>query len=341
MKHQIILGIESSCDETSAALIKNNKILSHIIYSQDVHKIYGGVVPELASRSHQINIIPIINKTILLANINKNEINAVAFTRGPGLMGSLLVGASLAKSFAISLGIPIIGIHHEQAHILAHFINGIHKYPPKFPFLCLTVSGGHTKIVKVNDFFEMTVLGNTIDDTAGEAFDKIARICGLGYPGGQLINFYAKKGNPTKFCFSKPKVSGLNFSFSGLKTHILYFLEKKLKKDSNFIKNNIHDICASLQQTIIDILLEKIKLASLNFNIDRIVLSGGVSANTEFRKQFIQTALKQNMKPYILPFEYTKDNAAMIAMVGQLKCDRKLFDSLNITPCARYDLKSI
>ncbi|WGH27783.1 MAG: tRNA (adenosine(37)-N6)-threonylcarbamoyltransferase complex transferase subunit TsaD [Candidatus Bostrichicola ureolyticus] len=341
MNNKIILGIESSCDETSAALIKNNKILSHIILSQDIHKIYGGVVPELASRSHQINIIPIINKTILLANIDKNEINAVAFTRGPGLMGSLLVGASFAKSVAISLGIPIIGIHHVQAHILAHFINGIHNNPPKFPFLCLTVSGGHTKLVKVNDFFEMTVLGDTIDDTAGEAFDKIARICGLGYPGGQLINNYASKGNKKKFCFSKPKVSGLNFSFSGLKTNILYFLEKKIKKDLNFIKKNIYDICASLQQTIIEILLEKIKLASLNFKINRIVLAGGVSSNTELRKQFIQTAVKEHWTPYILPVEYTKDNAAMIAMVGQLKYERKLFDSLNVTPCAIYDLKSI
>ncbi|XOD69661.1 MAG: tRNA (adenosine(37)-N6)-threonylcarbamoyltransferase complex transferase subunit TsaD [Flavobacteriales bacterium AspAUS03] len=342
MKHlPIILGIESSCDDTAAALIQNGHVLSNIIISQKIHQKYGGVVPELASRSHQRNIIPVVDRAVSLANIMQNQIDAIAFTRGPGLMGSLLVGTSFAKSLAMALGVPLIGVHHMQAHVLIHFIKGVHRYPPRFPFLCLTVSGGHTQIVRVDDFFEMTVLGHTIDDAAGEAFDKMAKILGLDYPGGPLINRYARNGDPRKFIFSKPKVEGLDFSFSGLKTHILYFIRDGLKSDPGFVREQLPDLCAAVQWTIVQILLEKVERAVEKTGVRYIALAGGVSANTELRKQFSRVAAEKSWQIYLPKIEYTTDNAAMIAMVGQLKYERQWFDPLDITPFSRYDRISL
>ncbi|XOD68186.1 MAG: tRNA (adenosine(37)-N6)-threonylcarbamoyltransferase complex transferase subunit TsaD [Flavobacteriales bacterium Tduv] len=341
MHSPVILGIESSCDDTAAALIKDGRILSNIIASQEVHRQYGGVVPELASRSHQKNIIPVVDSAISFANIRQKQIDAVAFTRGPGLLGALLVGASFAKSLTMSLDVPLIGVHHMQAHVLVHFIKDAHDYPPAFPFLCLTVSGGHTQIVRVDDFFEMTVLGQTMDDAAGEAFDKTAKILGLEYPGGPLINRYAQGGDPKKFIFSKPKVEGLDFSFSGFKTHVLYFVRNRLKTDPGFIQTQLPDLCAAVQRTIVEILLEKVMKAVEETGINRVALAGGVSANSELRRQFFETSFERGWQLYLPKIEYTMDNAAMIAMVGQLKYERRLFDSLNITPFARYNMVSI
>ena len=281
----IILGIESSCDDTSAAIIQDGKILSNIIGSQKIHQQYGGVVPELASRAHQQNIVPVVHEAIKEAGINKNQISAVAFTVGPGLLGSLLVGVSFAKSFALALNIPIIDVNHMQGHILAHFIkekDGSGK-PPNFPFLCLTVSGGHTQIVRVIDYLNFELIGETIDDAAGEAFDKSAKLLGLPYPGGPLIDKYAKDGNPDAFTFGIPKVDGLNFSFSGLKTSILYFIKKKTKENPQFIEQNLADICASIQHSIINILMKKIEKAAKETKINDIAIAGGVSANSGLR----------------------------------------------------------
>ncbi|XCI74797.1 MAG: tRNA (adenosine(37)-N6)-threonylcarbamoyltransferase complex transferase subunit TsaD [Flavobacteriales bacterium] len=342
MKHlPVILGIESSCDDTAAAIIQNGYVLSNIIASQEIHQKYGGVVPELASRSHQRNIIPVVDRAVSLANIMQNQIDAIAFTRGPGLMGSLLVGTSFAKSLAMALGIPLIGVHHIQAHVLVHFIKGVHRHPPRFPFLCLTVSGGHTQIVRVDDFFEMTVLGHTIDDAAGEAFDKTAKILGLDYPGGPLIDCYARKGDPKKFIFSKPKIEGLDFSFSGLKTHILYFIREGLKADPGFVRKQLPDLCASVQRIIVEILLGKVEQAVEKTEVRHIALAGGVSANTELRRQFSRVAAEKSWQIYLPKVEYTTDNGAMVAMVGQLKYERQWFDPLDIIPCARYDRMSI
>lgn len=341
MNDPIILGIESSCDDTSAAIIQNGYILSNVIRIQKIHKKHGGVVPELASRSHQKNIIPIVNSAILSANIKEKEIKAIAFTRGPGLLGSLLVGCSFAKSLSMAFNIPLIGIHHIQAHILVHFIKNITYNPPDFPFLCLTVSGGHTQIIQVNDFFKMTILGQTIDDAAGEAFDKIAKILGLKYPGGPLIDYYSKKGDSKKFIFLIPKIKDLNFSFSGFKTHVLYFIQKKLKNDPKFIQLQFYNLCASIQFTIVKILLEKVQKAVKQTKINRVALSGGVSANSELRKQFFKIAIKENWKLYLPKMEYTTDNAAMIAIAGQIRYEKNIFDKLNIIPSARYEMESI
>jgi len=337
-KDIIILGIESSCDDTSAAIIKNNTIFSNIISSQEVHKIYGGVVPELASRAHQQNIIPVVDKAINDANITKKEIDAIAFTRGPGLVGSLLVGVSFAKGFALANNIPLIEVDHLQAHVLAHFIqekDENHKVP-SFPFLCLLVSGGNSQIILVKDYLEMEVLGQTIDDAAGEAFDKCAKIMGLPYPGGPLVDEYAQKGNPHSFTFSKPKIDGLDYSFSGLKTSFLYFLRDKLKEDNQFINNNLNDLCASLQFTINNILIEKLMMAAKKTNIKQIAISGGVSANSGLRTQLSEKAdLKFGYETFYPKLTYSTDNAAMIAITGFFKYLKGDFASQNVTPYPR------
>jgi N6-L-threonylcarbamoyladenine synthase len=318
-KPNYILGIESSCDDTGAAVICNGKILSNVVANQEIHTKYGGVVPELASRAHQQNIVPVIQQAIQQANIDKKDLNAIAFTRGPGLMGSLLVGTSFAKSLSLALNIPLIAVNHMQAHILAHFIKDENQQSPPFPFLCLTISGGHTQIVKISNYFEMEVLGETLDDAVGEAFDKSAKILGLPYPGGPLVDEYAKLGNQKAFKFTKPRVEGLNFSFSGLKTGILYFVQKKVKEQPNFIEKNLYDLCASIQNTIVEILFDKIKKAVDQTGIKHIAIAGGVSANTEIRKVLKSTEEEFGWTTYIPKFEYTTDNAAMIAVVGYLK----------------------
>ncbi|MCC7331829.1 MAG: tRNA (adenosine(37)-N6)-threonylcarbamoyltransferase complex transferase subunit TsaD [Flavobacteriales bacterium] len=332
----IILGIESSCDDTAAAVICDGKILANSIANQEVHKVYGGVVPELASRAHQQNIIPVIDSAIKKAGISKNEITAVAFTNGPGLLGSLLVGSSFAKTFSMALNIPLIEINHMQGHILAHFIKEKEDSTkmPVFPFLCLTVSGGHTQLVKVSDYFEMQIIGETIDDAAGEAFDKVAKMLQLSYPGGPLIDKYAQSGNPNRFIFPHPKVSGLNFSFSGLKTSVLYFLKREQEKNPDFISQNINEICASIQKTIVDILLNNVVKALKQENLTQIAVAGGVSANSELRKRILDLE-KQKYNVFIPKFEYCTDNAAMIAIAGYYKYLKGDFANLKTTPQAR------
>jgi len=314
-----ILGIESSCDDTSASVICDGKVLSNVIANQEVHAKYGGVVPELASRAHQQNIVPVVQQALIQANISKNQLSAIAFTNGPGLMGSLLVGTSFAKSLALGLNIPLIDVNHMQAHILAHFIKNDDAKIPPFPFICLTISGGHTQIVKVTDEFSMEILGETIDDAVGEAFDKSAKILGLPYPGGPFIDKYAQLGNPKAFAFSKPQVADLNFSFSGLKTAILYFLQKEQQKNPHFIDENLNDIYASIQFTIIEILMDKLKKAVKQTGIKHIAIAGGVSANSEIRKRLQNAEKYLGWTTYIPKFEYTTDNAAMIAITGYLK----------------------
>jgi N6-L-threonylcarbamoyladenine synthase len=334
-----ILGIESSCDDTSASVIHNGKVLSNIVANQEVHSKYGGVVPELASRAHQQNIVPVVQQALEQAKISKSDLSAIAFTRGPGLMGSLLVGTSFAKSLALGLHIPLIDVNHMQAHILAHFIEedeqdkGAKK--PPFPFICLTISGGHTQIVKVSDHFEMEVLGETIDDAVGEAFDKSAKILGLPYPGGPLIDKYAQEGNPTAFKFTKPKVGDLDFSFSGLKTAILYFIQKQVIENSTFIEENLTDICASIQYTIVEILMEKLKNAVKQTDIKHIAIAGGVSANSEIRKRLQLAEKHWGWTTYIPKFEYTTDNAAMIAITGYLKYLKNNYADISVTAQAR------
>ncbi|WP_033958368.1 tRNA (adenosine(37)-N6)-threonylcarbamoyltransferase complex transferase subunit TsaD [Psychroserpens jangbogonensis] len=314
-----ILAIESSCDDTAAAVMHNGEILSNIVASQKIHKEYGGVVPELASRAHQQNIVPVVDQALKKANIDKSQLNAIAFTRGPGLMGSLLVGTSFAKSLAYGLDIPLIDVNHMQAHILAHFIEEADFVKPPFPFLAMTISGGHTQIVNVSSHFDMKVIGETIDDAVGEAFDKSGKTLGLGYPAGPEIDRRAKLGNPKAFPFTKPKVGGLNFSFSGLKTQILYFVQKQVKANPNFIEENLNDICASIQYTIIGILIDKLKLATKETGINHIAIGGGVSANTGIRQALKEGENKFGWTTYVPKFEYTTDNAAMIAIVGHLK----------------------
>jgi N6-L-threonylcarbamoyladenine synthase len=336
-----ILGIESSCDDTSASVICNGKILSNVIATQEIHAKYGGVVPELASRAHQQNIVPVIQQAIQQANIDKKDLNAIAFTRGPGLMGSLLVGTSFAKSLSLALNIPLIAVNHMQGHILAHFIEEKNYAKPTFPFLCLTISGGHTQIVKISDYFKMEILGTTLDDAVGEAFDKSAKILGLPYPGGPLVDKYAQLGNPNAFKFTKPKVANLNFSFSGLKTGILYFIQKKVKENPNFIEENLNDICASIQKTIVEILFDKLKLAVKQTGIKQIAIAGGVSANSGIRNTLKETENTLGWKTYIPKFEYTTDNAAMIAIVGYLKYLEKNFTKTTITATARLKVDEI
>ncbi len=334
----IILGIESSCDDTAAAVIQNRKILSNVIANQKIHQSYGGVVPELASRAHQQNIVPVVNEALKQAGISTDQISAIAYTRGPGLMGSLLVGSSFAKSMSMALNIPLIEVNHMQGHILAHFIEDANESSPNFPFLCLTVSGGHTQIVKVSDYFEMEVLGETIDDAAGEAFDKAGKILGLDYPAGPIIDKLSREGNPEKFKFSKPKVEELNFSFSGLKTAILYFIQKETKENPDFISENLNDLCASIQKTIVDILMDKLNKASKETGITQVAIAGGVSANSEIRNRLKEMESKKNWKVFIPKFEYTTDNAAMIAMSGQLKFELEEFASLSSKSVAKYNL---
>lgn len=325
-----ILAIESSCDDTSAAIICNEQILSNIVANQEIHAKYGGVVPELASRAHQQNIVPVVEVALEKANITKEQLSAIAFTQGPGLMGSLLVGASFAKSMALALDIPLLAINHMQAHILAHFIDDANDQKPTFPFLCLTISGGHTQIVKINDYFDMEVLGETIDDAVGEAYDKTAKILGLPYPGGPLIDKHAQEGI-AKFSFSKPRVKEHHFSFSGLKTGILYFIQREVKENPNFIEENLADICASVQNTIAEILMDKIKKAIKETGINQIAIAGGVSANSEIRKRLTDAQKHLGWKTYIPKFEYTTDNAAMIAITAYHKYKKGLYNTQGIT----------
>ncbi len=332
-----ILAIESSCDDTAAAVLKNDVVLSNVVAGQKIHEEYGGVVPELASRAHQQNIVPVIDSALKRANVSKNQLSAIAFTQGPGLMGSLLVGTSFAKSLSMALDIPLIAVNHMHAHILAHFIDEEGFDKPEFPFLALTISGGHTQIVKVNSFFNMEIIGETTDDAVGEAFDKSAKIMGLPYPGGPLIDKFAKEGNPKRFPFTKPKVDGLNFSFSGLKTQILYFIQKNVATNPNFIEENKADICASIQHTIIEILMEKLKMAVAETGITQVAIGGGVSANSGIRNTLKAAETKYGWKTFIPKFEYTTDNAAMIGIVGYQKFLENKFNDAGVVSKARIE----
>lgn len=335
LKHNVILGIESSCDETSASICIDGQIVSNVTATQAIHEQYGGVIPEIASRIHQQNIIPVVDSAIRNAKIRKNDINAVAFTRGPGLLGALLVGTAFAKSFALALNIPLIEINHMQAHVLAHFID---DPKPSFPFLCLTVSGGHTQIVLVKDYFDMEVIGETTDDAAGEAFDKSAKMLGLPYPGGPLIDKHAKEGNASKYKFTEPQIPGFDFSFSGLKTQILYFLQKEVKSNENFIAENLNDLCASIQSRIVSILLNKLEAAAMQLGINQIAIAGGVSANSGLRNALKHTAEKNNWNIFIPDFEYCTDNAGMIAIAGYQKFLKGDFVGQEVAPLARYQI---
>jgi N6-L-threonylcarbamoyladenine synthase len=333
-----ILGIESSCDDTAASVLCNGEILSNVVANQAIHEKYGGVVPELASRAHQQNIVPVVDQALEQAGISASELNAIAFTQGPGLMGSLLVGTSFAKSLAYGLNRPLIDVNHMQAHILAHFIEKEGYEKPEFPFLAMTISGGHTQIVRVDAYFKMTVIGETIDDAVGEAFDKSGKILGLGYPAGPEIDKRAKLGNPKAFNFTKPKVAGLNFSFSGLKTAILYFVQKQLKENPEFIEAHLNDVCASIQYTIVEILMDKLKLAVKETGISRIAIGGGVSANSGIRAALKQAETQRGWDTFVPAFEYTTDNAAMIAIVGYLKYLEGDFADQTIMATARLKL---
>ncbi|WP_430809751.1 MULTISPECIES: tRNA (adenosine(37)-N6)-threonylcarbamoyltransferase complex transferase subunit TsaD [unclassified Carboxylicivirga] len=333
----IILGIESSCDDTSAAVFKDDVILSNRVANQDVHKAYGGVVPELASRAHQQNIIPVVEQAIHDAGIQRSDIDAVAFTRGPGLMGSLLVGTSFAKGFALANKLPLIEVNHLHAHVLAHFIKEDENDTdqPQFPFLCLLVSGGNSQIIVVRDHLDMEIIGQTIDDAAGEAFDKCAKIMGLPYPGGPLIDKLAREGNPEAFRFSKPRIKDYDYSFSGLKTSVLYFLRDELKKNPDFIEENKADICASLQKTIVDILMDKLIKAAEDTGITQVALAGGVSANSGLRDRLGALATEKKWETFIPKFAYTTDNAAMIAINGYYKYLKSEFIGQDAAPFAR------
>lgn len=333
-----ILAIESSCDDTAAAVMCNGKVLSNVVANQTIHAEYGGVVPELASRAHQQNIVPVVHQALKKANVDKSQLHAIAFTRGPGLMGSLLVGTSFAKSLSYGLNIPLIDVHHMQAHILAHFIEEEGYTKPQFPFLAMTISGGHTQIVKVSNYFDMDIIGETIDDAVGEAFDKSGKILGLGYPAGPEMDKRAKLGNPKAYKFTKPKVDGLNFSFSGLKTAILYFIQRETKANPKFIEENLNDICASIQFTIIGILMDKLKLASKETGIKQIAIGGGVSANSGIRKALKDGEKKYGWTTYIPKFEYTTDNAAMIAIVGHLKYKEGIYAKQTVVASARLKM---
>jgi N6-L-threonylcarbamoyladenine synthase len=333
----IILAIESSCDETSASVIKNGKVLNNIIASQAVHRKFGGVVPELASRAHQQNIVAVVSEAMQTAQIAKEQLNAIAFTRGPGLMGSLLVGVSFAKGMALALDIPLIEVNHMQAHVLAHFID---DPKPEFPFLCLTVSGGHTQIVLVKDHLTMEVIGQTQDDAVGEAFDKAAKIMGLPYPGGPLIDKHAQSGDANAFSFSETTMPGLDFSFSGIKTAFLYFLRDEKKKNPNFVEENLDNICASLQQHLIKMLLKRVEQASVQTGIKSIAIAGGVSANSGLRKSLQALAVKKGWAVFIPAFEYCTDNAGMIAIAAHYKFLEKEFCNIDVTPLARMPLSS-
>ena len=335
-----ILGIESSCDDTAAAIIEDGFILSSKIASQEVHRQYGGVVPELASRAHQQNIIPVVEMALKAAGKTRNDISAVAFTRGPGLLGSLLVGASFAKGFALAMNIPLIDVNHLQAHVLAHFIQEKEgtKNLPEFPFLCLLVSGGHTQLIIVNDYLDMKIIGQTIDDAAGEAFDKCAKVMGLPYPGGPMIDKCAQSGNPLAFKFNKPRIKNLDFSFSGLKTSFLYFLRDSLKENKSFIEDHRHDICASIQKTITDILTEKLIKAAIKTEIKEIAIAGGVAANSGLRTRISGEGLQRKWRVFFPELHYSTDNAAMIAITGYYKYMKSEFAPLDISPSARFEI---
>ncbi len=331
----IILAIESSCDETSCAVMHDQILLSNIIAGQEIHKQYGGVIPELASRAHQQNIVPVVATALKQAGIERKNISAIAFTEGPGLIGALLVGSSFAKGLSLALNVPLIAVNHMQAHVLAHFIE---EPKPEFPFLCLTVSGGHTQIVLVKDYLQMEVIGETHDDAAGEAFDKSAKLLGLPYPGGPMIDKLAKEGNAERFKFPEPKVDGYDFSFSGLKTSILYFIRDEKKKNENFIAENLNDICASIQSRIVSILLHKLEKAAVDLKINNVAIAGGVSANSFLRNQFEEYGKKNGWKTFISKFEYCTDNAAMIAIVGHYKFVNGEFENQSVIPKARLPI---
>lgn len=336
-----ILAIESSCDDTSASILKNNEVQTNIVANQKIHADYGGVVPELASRAHQQNIVPVVDQAIKKAGIQLKDLDAIAFTQGPGLLGSLLVGTSFAKSMALSLDIPLIAVNHMQAHVLAHFIKDPAQAIPEFPFLCLTISGGHTQILKVSSPFDFEILGETIDDAVGEAFDKTAKLLGLPYPGGPLIDKKASQGDPGAFQFSIPKTENpLDFSFSGLKTAILYFLQKEQKKDPSFIENRIDDICASVQRTIVNILMQRLNRAVDMTGIKRVAIAGGVSANSEIRRTLNEQESLRGWTTYIPKFEYTTDNAAMIGIVGYYKFLEQAFSDQQTVATSRLDINS-
>jgi len=337
----LILAIESSCDDTSAAVLRGNKVLSNIVASQKIHQKYGGVVPELASRAHQQNIIPVVSVALEDANIDKKDLSAVAFTRGPGLLGSLLVGTSFAKSLSMSLKVPLIEINHMQAHILAHFIDDEQMQVPEFPFLALTISGGHTQLVLVKDYFDMEILGETLDDAVGEAFDKTAKILGLTYPGGPLIDKYAKEGDASKFNFPIPKVDGLNFSFSGLKTNILNFITKESCNDENFVRDHMNDICASVQSTIVAILMQKVELALAKYEVKALAIGGGVAANSAIRSAVLNFKNTHDVNVHIPKFEFCTDNAAMIGIAAYFKYQRENFASNAVSANARFKFESL
>ena len=333
-----ILGIESSCDDTSASVLCDGKVLSNLIANQEIHKSFGGVVPELASRAHQQNIIPVVNQAIINANIDKNQLNAIAYTRGPGLLGSLLVGSSFAKSLSMGLNVPLIEVNHMQAHLLAHFIEDCGNEKPTFPFIGVTISGGHTQIVLVKNYFDMEIIGETLDDAIGETFDKCGKMLGLPYPAGPHIDKHSKNGDSKKYKFTKPKVGGLNYSFSGLKTGFMRFIQKEKNNNDDFISNELENLCASLQSTIVEILFEKIILATKQTGINKVVFGGGVSCNSGIIEKFKQNEIIENYKSYFPKFEYTTDNAAMIAMVGYLKYNNNDFSSLEKSAQARFKL---
>lgn len=339
-KDIVILGIESSCDDTSAAVIRNGELLSNVTASQAVHESYGGVVPELASRAHEQNIVPVVDQALKKAGVAKEQLSAVAFTRGPGLMGSLLVGVSFAKGFARSLGVPMVDVNHLQGHVLAHFIQepGSVKETPKYPFLCLLVSGGNSQIVLVKAYNDMEVIGQTIDDAAGEAIDKCSKVMGLGYPGGPIIDRLARQGNPKAFSFSKPNIAGYDYSFSGLKTSFLYFLRDRLKENLDFIEQNKEDLAASLEATIVDILMKKLRLAAKDLGIKEVAVAGGVSANTGLREAFLDHARRYRWSVYIPKFGYTTDNAAMIAITGYYKYQDGEFCSIDKPAYSRVSI---
>lgn len=333
MNHTI-LAIESSCDDTSASIIKNGKILSNIIESQEVHREWGGIVPELASRTHQQKIVPVVDMAFKKAGVSKSDLDAIAFTRGPGLIGSLMVGASFAKGLALALDVPLIAVHHMQAHILAHFID---DPQPTFPFLCLTVSGGHTQIVKVSNFDKFKIVGSTLDDAAGEAFDKTGKLLGLPYPAGPELDKLAKLGDKNKFKFTEPRVGGLDFSFSGVKSSVLYFLQKQTKENPNFIEENLNDLCASIQERIVSILIKKLKLASTKYQIKQLAIAGGVSANSSLRAE-LQKLEKNGFEVFIPDFQYCLDNAGMIARSASFLYENKIFAEHSVEPKARWSL---
>ena len=341
MDHEpIILGIESSCDDTSAAVLVGHKLLSNVIASQAVHTAYGGVVPELASRAHEQNIVPVVSEAIRRAGVTAQDLDAIAFTRGPGLLGSLLVGTNFAKGLSLSLGIPMVEVNHLHAHVLAHFIEeeGEEHQSPEFPFLCLLVSGGNSQIILVRSASDMEIIGQTIDDAAGEAFDKCAKVMGLGYPGGPVVNRLANEGNPKAFAFSKPNVPGYDYSFSGLKTSFLYTLRDELEKNPNFIEERKADLCASLQATVIDILMKKLRQAAKDLGIHQVAVAGGVSANTGLRDAFHDHARRYGWKVFIPKFAYTTDNAAMVAMNGYFSFIDGKRTELDAVPFARVTM---